>query len=198
MPLSPIRDENRPIVSNSPDAPPHQRVQPTIRPVDSFTSHVSPLDLSPAVRALPASNLDRLPASPPFPSAWSPVHDRAICVLDARDYTLTATVTKLRRAFPELHGVTLTPVMVEKRLRILDQIVEIDYWRMGLRGHTSADRAGEAQEDAGRNSIDSMIKSMRGGGGSGSLSTKKSSDMGRISVHRPPPGYRYFANEQCH
>ncbi|KAK4920132.1 hypothetical protein LTR28_012929, partial [Elasticomyces elasticus] len=179
----------------------------------SFTSHVSPLDLSPAVRALPASSLDRLPASPPFPSAWSPVHDRAICVLDARDYTLTATVTKLRRAFPELHGVTLTPVMVEKRLRILDQIVEIDYWRMGLRGHTSTDRAGEAQEDNGRqanehyadvlplqNSIDSMVKSMRGGGGSGSLSlsTKKSSDMGRISVHRPPPGYRYFANEQCH
>lgn len=39
---------------------------------------------------------------------------------------------KLRRTFPALTGTVLTGAMVDKRLRQLDQDVEIDYWRIGL------------------------------------------------------------------
>ncbi|KAF2722113.1 hypothetical protein K431DRAFT_284314 [Polychaeton citri CBS 116435] len=77
---------------------------------------------------------DRFQETPSLPSVWSSAHDRAICVLDARNYSLSAIVIKMRRTFPELEGVTLTPAMVDKRLRILDQRVELDYWAVGLRG----------------------------------------------------------------
>lgn len=74
---------------------------------------------------------DRLPDTPALPSHWGPQHDRAICILDARNYNHAAIVLKVRRAFPELHGM-LTPAMVDKRLRQLDQNVYIDYWAVGL------------------------------------------------------------------
>ncbi|OQN99547.1 hypothetical protein B0A48_14689 [Cryoendolithus antarcticus] len=75
----------------------------------------------------------------PLPQAWTQQHDRAICVLDSRNYSPLAIVSKLRRVFPELIG-TLTPLMIEKRLRILDQNVEIDYWRIGTASSTSETR----------------------------------------------------------
>ena len=59
-------------------------------------------------------------------------HDRAICVLDARGYTPDESVRMMRRTFPELESCVVTPAMLERRLRTLDQIVEIDYWRIGL------------------------------------------------------------------
>lgn len=45
-------------------------------------------------------------------------------------------MVKLRRCFPELRGV-LTPLMIDKRLRILDQNVDLDYWRTGLNAKTT-------------------------------------------------------------
>lgn len=74
----------------------------------------------------------RFPATPALPPSWTTVHDRAICVLDACDYSLNATVKKLRSAFPELAGSVLTAVMVDKRLRTLDQNPSIDFFRIGL------------------------------------------------------------------
>ncbi|GAM86125.1 hypothetical protein ANO11243_041360 [Dothideomycetidae sp. 11243] len=68
----------------------------------------------------------------PLPVHWTIAHDRAICVLDARGYNLSQSVRKLRRAFPELMGCVITPKMIDRRLLTLDQIVEIDYWRIGL------------------------------------------------------------------
>lgn len=41
----------------------------------------------------------------------------------------------MRRVYPELRG-TLTPLMIDKRLRILDQNVELDYWRINHRAHS--------------------------------------------------------------
>ena len=64
---------------------------------------------------------DRFLDLPPLPDAWTQRHDRAICVLDSRNYSHNAIVAKLRRVFPELRG-TLTPLMVDKRLRILDPV----------------------------------------------------------------------------
>ncbi|TKX26147.1 hypothetical protein C1H76_1500 [Elsinoe australis] len=77
------------------------------------------------------------PAAPqietqPLPVIWTVAHDRAICVLDARNYTTEQSIRKLRRAFPELMGCFLSPFMVERRLQVLDQNPEIDYFRVGL------------------------------------------------------------------
>ncbi|OQO00065.1 hypothetical protein B0A48_14268 [Cryoendolithus antarcticus] len=82
---------------------------------------------------------DRFLDVPPLPQDWTQQHDRAICVLDSRNYSPLAIVSKLRRVFPELIG-TLTPLMIEKRLRILDQNVDIDYWRIGTASSTSETR----------------------------------------------------------
>ncbi|KAK5108890.1 hypothetical protein LTR62_007692 [Meristemomyces frigidus] len=75
----------------------------------------------------------RMEDTPPLPAGWLEQHDRAICVLDARNYSLPTIVIKIRRTFPSLRG-TLTLAMVDKRLRQLDQIPELDYWRVGLLG----------------------------------------------------------------
>ncbi|KAF7195438.1 hypothetical protein HII31_03330 [Pseudocercospora fuligena] len=75
--------------------------------------------------------IDRVQETPPLPSAWGKDHDRAICILDARNYTLPAIVAKIRRTFPQIRG-TLTPAMIDKRLRQLDQDVYINYWSVGL------------------------------------------------------------------
>lgn len=76
---------------------------------------------------------DRPKATPPLPADWTIVHDRAICVLDARGYTLEQSISKLRRAFPELIGSVMTIMMIDKRLRILDQNPEIDYFKVGMK-----------------------------------------------------------------
>ncbi|TKA67204.1 hypothetical protein B0A55_09451 [Friedmanniomyces simplex] len=75
--------------------------------------------------------VDRVEDTPPLPGGWTPQHDLAICVLDARNYSLPGIVTKIRRTFPSLRGM-LTTAMVDKRLRQLDQDIDIDYWRVGL------------------------------------------------------------------
>lgn len=85
--------------------------------------------LTPSSRPSP---LGIFPPTPTLPPKWSSVHDRAICVLDACDYSLDATVKKMRSAFPELAGSVLTPIMIDKRLRTLDQNVDLDFFRIGL------------------------------------------------------------------
>ncbi|KAI7171657.1 hypothetical protein KC324_g10912, partial [Hortaea werneckii] len=77
--------------------------------------------------------VDGLEETAPLTTSWTQHHDRAICVLDAKGYSLHTIVSHLRKNFPrELRGSILTPAMVDKRLRVLDQDVEIDYWRVGL------------------------------------------------------------------
>ena len=70
--------------------------------------------------------------------------DRAICILDASEYTLPNIISKVRRVFPELNG-TLTPAMIDKRLRQLDQIPELDYWAIGLAKNEKQQRRGKAK-----------------------------------------------------
>ena len=84
---------------------------------------------------------DRFLDLPPLPDAWNVQHDKAICLLDSRNYSHATIVAKLRRVFPELHG-TLTPLMIDKRLRILDQNVELDYWSIpNYRAQSTTPRA---------------------------------------------------------
>ena len=94
--------------------------------------------------------------TPPLPLAWTKQHDKAICILDVKNYSLPAIVTKMRRTFPALQQGTLTPAMIDKRLRQLDQNLEIDYYRAGLR---KDDRAMLAPPSA----------TGRGGGGGGGV-----------------------------
>ena len=89
---------------------------------------------------------DRFLDLPPLPAAWETHHDRAICLLDSRNYSHAAIVVKLRRCFPELRGV-LTPLMIDKRLRILDQNVDLDYWRTGLNAKTTPRPAEVVNDD---------------------------------------------------
>ncbi|KAI5210494.1 hypothetical protein E4T39_00036 [Aureobasidium subglaciale] len=74
----------------------------------------------------------RFPPTPPLPAQWNSTHDHAMCVLDTCNYSLNAIIKKLRSAFPELLTSPLTQAMIDKRLRVLDQNPEIDYFRTGL------------------------------------------------------------------
>jgi hypothetical protein len=75
----------------------------------------------------------------PLPANWTKQHDKAICILDVKNYSLPAMIIKLRCTFPSLQG-TLTPAMIDKRLQQLDQNVELDYYRAGLQKNNRPDR----------------------------------------------------------
>lgn len=72
--------------------------------------------------------IDRIPDTPPFPNPWNTDMDRLICKLDVRGYDHARIVKKVRQQYPQLGGV-LTASMIDRRLRQLDQDIEIDYWR---------------------------------------------------------------------
>ncbi|KAI7232580.1 hypothetical protein KC330_g5833 [Hortaea werneckii] len=120
--------------------PPHHSI--TLNPPSQSSpepSHLPPIADPGRLLTNPATPkpnpvlVDGLEETPPLPNSWTHHHDRAICVLDAKGYSLHTIVFHLRKSFPrELRGSILTPAMVDKRLRVLDQDVEIDYWRVGL------------------------------------------------------------------
>lgn len=89
---------------------------------------------------------DRVTDTPPLPAGWSEDCDRLICKIDVLGYDHARIVQKIRQLQPRLRGV-LTPAMIDKRLRQLDQDIEIDYWRAGLQ-YKHASEAREV-EDAG-------------------------------------------------
>lgn len=125
-PLPPLKREN-----NRPESPGTIKV---VRPSGSRGT-LTGRDTRPRSPRLAGVFLEetaRFLPTPPLPDSWTDVHDRAICVLDACGYSLNETVRKLRCAFQELAGHVLTPLMVDKRLRMLDQDIEIDYFQIGL------------------------------------------------------------------
>lgn len=115
----------------TPSNPPRKGVRPSASKASLSKRDIQPR--SPRMTSIMySSEMGPFPSTPPLPPAWTVVHDRAICVLDACDYSLPATIKKLRSAFPELAGSVLTPIMVDKRLRTLDQNYDIDFFRIGL------------------------------------------------------------------
>lgn len=68
----------------------------------------------------------------PLPQFWTIECDRFVCRLDAEDVPLSRIVALVKKEFQPLKLVILTPGMVDKRLRMLDQDVSIDYWKDGL------------------------------------------------------------------
>ncbi|KAK6003947.1 hypothetical protein QM012_008797 [Aureobasidium pullulans] len=124
----------------------------------SFTTHEAP---SHAFEP-PETTIYRFPPTPPLPKEWNGVHDHAMCVLDTCNYSLNAIVKKLRSAFPELAKSPLTPTMVDKRLRVLDQNLDIDYFRTGLEhanreGLEKARRGKAVSIDTGPSGYDTRI-----------------------------------------
>lgn len=83
---------------------------------------------------------DRIGDTPPLPETWTHRHDKALCVLEFRNYSYNAMVSKMRRAYPELEGV-LTATAIEKRLRQLDQDVEVRYWQEAIEAMDREDEA---------------------------------------------------------
>ena len=67
-----------------------------------------------------------------MPEEWNELHDRALCILDTRDYTHEGMVKFVKRQFPALARKCLTPAMVDNQLRIMDQKIDIPYLRVGL------------------------------------------------------------------
>lgn len=90
-------------------------------------------------RAGMAGAFDRAVDTPELPKGWTNQHDRAICYLDYRGYSLEDSITKVRNYFPELDG-KLSTAMIDTRLRQLDQIVEITYWAEAMRHIEEANR----------------------------------------------------------
>lgn len=124
-PLTPQRTKNNPFTPSS--------TTKTVRP--SASDHSLPdrdTRLRPSKRYTPESMINPFSPTPRLPGAWTEVHDHAMCVLDTCNYSLDAIVKKLRTAFPELQDSPLTQTMVDKRLRVLDQNPEINYFRTGL------------------------------------------------------------------
>lgn len=68
-----------------------------------------------------------------LPPPWStePV-DSLICALDARNVGVPEIVRRVKKQFPSLKDVAIPVQVVEKRILILDQICEIDYFKAGL------------------------------------------------------------------
>ncbi|KAI4750411.1 hypothetical protein E4T52_17020 [Aureobasidium sp. EXF-3400] len=127
----------------------------------SFAAHEAPSPSSkvPAPTEIPVY---RFPPTPPLPKEWNGTHDHAICVLDTCNYSLNAIVKKLRSAFPELSKAPLTPTMVDKRLRVLDQNPDIDYFRTGLEhanreGMEKARRGKAVSTETGPSGYDTQI-----------------------------------------
>jgi len=57
--------------------------------------------------------------------------DRLICTLDARDLGVSEIIRRVKDQFPNLYSHIITAEMVDRRLRVLDQNVEIDYFKTG-------------------------------------------------------------------
>ncbi|KAK0364708.1 hypothetical protein LTR59_010995 [Friedmanniomyces endolithicus] len=139
-PETPLKDRTNTLKPTTPASINNTSFLPELHstpPMPTFRKPAAMTPRSPAPRPAALGSrasltlLDRVEDTPPLPGGWTPQHDLAICVLDARNYSLPGIVTKIRRTFPSLHGI-LTTAMIDKRLRQLDQDIEIDYWRVGL------------------------------------------------------------------
>lgn len=85
--------------------------------------------------------------TPSLPDVWTSEHDRAICILDALDYAIPRTIRKMYHTYPELTAFIITPAMIDVRLRYLDQIPEIDYFKQALE-YAKRRRANQISGDA--------------------------------------------------
>ncbi|KAJ9641959.1 hypothetical protein H2199_005174 [Coniosporium tulheliwenetii] len=104
-------------------------------PTNARTDRTLPKSSTTAARTPPPLTANQAAyACPPLPASWTSAHDQAICMLDAKAVPVTSIAARLKRAFPDLRAVAVTPAMVERRLRCLDQIPEVDYWRRALAG----------------------------------------------------------------
>lgn len=124
-------------------------------------------------------------------------------MMDARDCSLHKIITSLKRSFPELAYAKLTEDQIDKRLRVLDQDVSIEYWRMGLEGMGQWNGGeAEARRDSGATRRDgssenespggSRLNRSLGGKGKGKARGRDEAggSIGQVSVVPLPNVYR--------
>ena len=102
---------------------------------------------------------NRSKPSAPLPQSWTTDHDRTLCYLDTYYTNVTKIIGKLKRKFPALEKERLTAEMIDVRLRLLDQDVEIDYWREAL---VRIDAASERETSRSRTVAESAVFRRRG------------------------------------
>jgi hypothetical protein len=64
--------------------------------------------------------------------SWNTQHDRFIALLDVQDYHSPAIVNRVKKQYPELRHECITPGMIDKRLRILDETIDCLFFTEGL------------------------------------------------------------------
>ena len=120
--------------------------------------------------------------------------------MDARDWSLPKIIASLKRSFPELAYAKLTEDQIDKRLRMLDQDVSIEYWRMGLEGMGQwdggeiggrRDSAGTRRDGSSENESPggSRVNWDLGGKGKGKARGREES-IGQVSVVPLPNVFR--------
>lgn len=122
------RSPQRPAVRN----PSLESIKPIvkIKPSTSTLRQVQ-LTLDPAVHNSVTDKDSASISSEPRPWA-TPSVDRLVCALDARDLGAAEIIHRVKTQFPELQPAIITANMVDNRILILDQRVELDYFKHGL------------------------------------------------------------------
>ena len=123
----------------------------------------------------------------PLPQFWTIECDRFVCRLDAEDVPLSRIVALVKKEFQPLKLVTLTPGMVDKRLRILDQDVSIDYWKDSLSEEGSEMPSNEGRAKVQELNSEDAQKMMASAGlriREDSEGTLPSRNMGQVSLQQ--------------
>ncbi|KAK3719634.1 hypothetical protein LTR37_004171 [Vermiconidia calcicola] len=91
-----------------------------------------PANWGPPVNMVGSAHGENRPTNQRMPEGWNSELDHIICIYDQKDFTHAEITHKIKKRCPSM-AVHLSSAMIDKRLRQLDQIPEIDYWRRSLR-----------------------------------------------------------------
>jgi hypothetical protein len=72
--------------------------------------------------------LDRPVEDATMPKGWKREHDLFMCYMDRKGVARETMARRFRLFFSNFKGGFPSPEKIDSRLRVLDQIVEIDYW----------------------------------------------------------------------
>ena len=115
------------------NVPRHVPIIPRKPPADS--NNAAKIDVGRLLQPRPGKQFagscvghDRPVETSAMPKGWKRDHDLLICYMDRKGVALENMGKGLRLFFPGFKGGMPSPEKIDSRLRVLDQIVEVDYW----------------------------------------------------------------------